>query len=149
MSASSSVYQNYTSFDSKFAIDGIWPVPAENATLNIFASDREDYPWFVWHLHNRSNVIAISITDRFYDIGDNLENIEVRAGTTSIDRNHRGKIEMNDYCGTFQGPGENKHVYVVMCEKEIVADYITIQTMNKNSILVISEIEVITKQNGK
>ena len=142
------MYQNYTSFASTYAIDGIWPVHAENKSLNIFASSREDYPWLEWHLQNRSIIIGISITDRFYDVGDNLQKIEIRAGTTSIDRNHKGKIEMNQYCGIFRGPGKNKRVYVVMCEKDIIADYVTVQKMETKSILVISEIEIITKKDG-
>ena len=116
--------------------------------MNIFSSSREDYPWLEWHLPTRSKIVGISITDRFYDIGDNLENIEIRAGTTSIDTNHRGKIIMNQFCGSFRGPGKNKRVYVVMCKEEIMADYITLQRMETDSILVISEIEIITEQEG-
>ena len=36
-----------------------------------------------------------------------------------------------------------------MCEKEIMADYITIQAVETNSILVLTEIETITKKDCK
>ena len=149
-SIASSVYQNISSkFSSNFAIDGLWPVHKENASLNMFASAREDWPWLEWHLPGPSYVVGVSITDRFYDIGDNLENIEIRAGTTSINSMLKGKIVANELCGILKGPGENKRVYTVMCENEILADYITLQRMETNSTLVISEIETITRENGK
>ena len=97
----------------------------------------------------RSHVIGVSITDRFYDIGDNLENIEIRAGSTSIDSTIMGRIAINELCGILKAPGENKRVHVIMCEKEITANYITVQRMEANSTLVISEIEIITKEEGK
>ena len=149
-SISSSVYQNISSkFSPDFATDGSWPIHRENTSLTIFSSEREDWPWLEWHLGSRSYVIGISIADRFYDVGDNLENVEIRAGTTSIDARLKENITENEFCGVFKGPGENYRVYIVMCENEIVADYITLQRLDTNSTLVVSEIEIITRENGK
>ena len=144
------MYLNLTShFGPDFATDGLWPMQGKNTSLTMFSSKREDFPWLEWHLKKREQVIGVSITDRFYDIGDNLENIEIRAGSTSIDSTLMGRIAVNELCGILKAPGKNKRVHVIMCEKEITANYITVQRMEANSSLVISEIEIITKGKGR
>ena len=66
-----------------------------------------------------------------------------------IDTRFRGKIETNKLCGKLGGATNDRRVYVVMCEDEIDAEYLTIQIMATNAKLELNEVEIITIDEGK
>ena len=74
--------------------------------------------------------------------------VEIRAGIDSVAADASKRIKINELCGTFKGPGVNRRVYTVMCKKEIVANYVTLQIVDTDSILQINELEIIPASKG-
>ena len=75
--------------------------------------------------------------------GERLKNVEVRAGLETLPKNHRGKINKNKICNTFEGPGEDGKVVTIRCDSLIKADYITVQILGNDSILEVNEMDLI------
>ena len=65
-----------------------------------------------------------------FDFGHMLRNVEVRVGTQTLDKNFKGKIEENELCGEFKGPGESARIYTIRCTEAIWSDYITVQLIS-------------------
>jgi len=106
-------------------------------------------PWIQWHLPNTTNMIGIMISSRNRELSDALRHLEIRAGTSFVGKDFKGKMTINELCGTFKGPGKDRRVYTVMCGKEIQAEYVTLQILDLDSVLEINELEIITKSQGK
>ena len=128
----------------KNAIDGLW----SDTDGLLFQSKEENMPWIQWHLPNTTSVAGIMISSRNRHSEGYLKHLEVRAGTSFVEADFTGKMKINDLCGTFDGPGKDRRVYTIMCEKEIKADYVTLQILDLNSILQVNELEIITKSQG-
>ena len=92
---------------------------------------------------------GVKITNRKDCCGSRLSDVEVRAGNTALQSNFTGKITANKICGKFEGPGRNGENYTIDCEEEIMAEYVTIQIIDDNALLNISEIQIQTGYNGK
>ena len=109
-------------------------------------------PWLQWPLGSRTTMIGITISNPNYNTsnggGENLRNVEIRAGLGHLGPDFKGKISKNEICGKFEGPGDSRRAYTIMCEKEIVADYVTLQILDDNANLQINELEIITKSEG-
>ena len=114
-----------------------------------FSTAKENYPWFQWHLPNRTQVVGIVLSNTYNGKGNLLQNVEIRAGTTPTDIQFNGKITTNKFCGKLDKASNDRRVYTVMCKNDVDADYVTIQIMDKNAKLELNEIEVITKSEGK
>ena len=143
----SSTYLNDTArWGPENAIDGLW----SSSPGYLFRSNEEDMPWIQWHLPKSTNVAGIMISNRNSDGGELLKHVEIRAGSAFLDQSlgFTGKININELCGTFVGPGSDRRVYTVMCEKEILADYVSLQILDLKATLQINELEIITKAQG-
>jgi hypothetical protein len=116
-----------------------------------------------WNLPNRTKVFGVSISNE-YGISqfnnnthkNDLVNFEVRAGLRSVSELsdfspgiHKGKIAINELCGTIEIRGGEDRVYPIICSKSILADYITIQMIDDNAMLQINELEVIKDADSK
>ena len=95
-----------------------------------------------------SNEYGISKFRNNTHIND-LVKYEVRAGLSSLPEAHTGKIAINQLCGQIEIRGGEDRVYPVICEKSILADYITIQVIDDNALLQINELELIKDTDGK
>ena len=80
---------------------------------------------------------------------NDLVKFEVRAGLSSLPETHKGKIAINQLCGKIEIRGGEDRVYPVICDKSILADYITIQVIDDNAMLQINELEIIEDTVGK
>ena len=105
-------------------------------------------PWLQWHLPEKENVVGITISIPSVG-GELLRNVEVRAGLTNVNPEHKGKISENKFCGKFVGPGGNRRAYTILCESKISANFITIQMLEENSQLQINELELVTSSTGR
>ena len=106
-------------------------------------------PWIQWHLPNTTNMIGVMISSRNRYTNDQLKHLEIRAGTSFVEKDFTGKMKINELCGTFDGPGKDRRVYTIMCTTDIKADYVTLQILDLNATLQINELEIITKSQGK
>ena len=112
-------------------------------------------PWLQWHLPNQTLVAGLSLSDE-YGISpfnnkshkNDLINIEVRAGSSLIRKDYKGRITLNKLCARIEIRGGEDRVYPIICAKSILADYITIQMMDDNAMLQINELEVIEHSEG-
>ena len=104
-------------------------------------------PWLQWHLPAKTKIIGLTISTPYtYIGGEQLRNVEVRAGATNVDSSLKGRIAVNKLCGKFTGPGANRRAYTIVCENSIPADFITLQTLKNNATLQINELELITSE---
>ena len=104
-------------------------------------------PWLQWHLPQKENVVGVTISTASVG-GELLRNVEIRAGTTKLHPEYRGKILVNQLCGKFIGQGGNRRAYTILCESKILADTITIQLLEDSSQLQINELELVTFSTG-
>ena len=142
--SSSTFEDDRAKWGPQLAIDGQW----SEISRDFFSSKSEDFPWLVWHLSSTTKIIGITVSDRNKGSGENLKMVEIRAGKTSVSSRVQGKITDNELCGKFEGPGENNRVYTIMCGNPILAKYISLQILDKNSTLQINELELITDAQG-
>ena len=95
----------------------------------------ECYPWLMVQLTNEYqsvNLQSVKIFNRVDCCGDQLRDIEVRAGTTKLLPDHRGRIPYNVWGGEFKGPGVTGNAYTINCNPAytpIQASVVTIQIM--------------------
>ena len=75
------------------------------------------------------NISSVSIVNRKDSNGWRLANIEVRAGINEFKDSSNGekKVDINQVCGRFMGPGDNGKTYTINCDTAILATYVTIQ----------------------
>ena len=142
--ASSTYKDNDDKWGPHNAIDGLW----SDTTTYFFSSKKEHMPWLQWRLHNQTKIAGVVISNRNQMGGENLVDVEIRAGIDSVAADASKRIKINELCGTFKGPGANRRVYTVMCKKEIVANYVTLQIVDTDSILQINELEIIPASKG-
>ena len=114
----------------------------------MFSSKTEHFPYIQWHLANRTKIRGIVISNPNRQGGENLKDVEIRAGLAYVDDSATGKLRLNDYCGRYEGPGSNRRAYTIMCDKDIEADYITLQILDNNATLQINEMEIIKASEG-
>ena len=78
-----------------------------------------------------------------------LRDIEVRAGSSFVDGEFSGIITTNKICGSFKGPGHEGGIYTIKCTSNIIADVITVQLKDDDSLLQISSMHVEKGKTGK
>ena len=94
-------------------------------------------------------MLGISLTTRSDCCGERLRDVQMRAGKNPVDKDYRGIIRINSLCGKFAGPGETARDHSVICDKPIIADYVTIQILDDRAILALNEIRIETVSHGK
>ena len=92
---------------------------------------------------------GITIKNRIDCCGDHLRDVEIRAGKLPLSTNRNGRINVNEICGTLPGPGEDGENYTIECEKEIDAEYVTVQILDDTAILSINDISILTGHGSK
>ena len=77
--------------------------------------------------------------------GDRFKNVEVRAGSDDIktDAKFSGTITINHLCNKFSGTAQAGRAETIYCSSPIMANYITVQILDDDSILEINEMDVI------
>ena len=75
------------------------------------------------------NISSVSIVNRKDSNGWRLANIEVRAGINEFKDSSNGekKVDINQVCGRFLGPGEDGKTYYINCDTAILAKYVIVQ----------------------
>lgn len=127
----------------EFAIDGHW----SNSLERMFVSNKENMPWFQWHLPNHEDIIGIYISDvNGYKKFETK--IEVRAGINQVDSDFKGKIGINTLCKQMPIFGGEDKVHSVICDKHILAEFVTIQIIDANTTIQINELEIIRNSEG-
>ena len=103
---------------------------------NYFHSaTNEDHPWLQIHIPTQATIKAVTLVNRGVRAkrsvgGEELQNVEVRAGSSPLPPGHSGPITINTVCGTFAGPGVTGENHTITCNTPIVdADYVTVQIM--------------------
>ena len=138
---SSSVFQsNQILYEAKFAIDGRYldDFPDNmKSKAKFFQTNEEDYPWIQWKLPSLTNVKGVTL-----NFGSSIRDVEVRAGNFSVHPNYRGKIDRNIVCDIFNGPSEVGEDYDLFCGDVILAEYVTIQTLDDKTRLSINEMKI-------
>ena len=149
----SSIYKDQRDrYSPRFAVDGEW----STRSYNVYTSKIEKMPWLQWNLPNKTKIKGVSMSNE-YGISkfknnthkNDLVKFEVRAGLSSLPETHKGKIAINQLCGKIEIRGGEDRVYPVICDKSILADYITIQVIDDNAMLQINELEIIEDTVGK
>ena len=103
------------------------------------------YPWFVAKFSSTVKLVSIKIWNRQDCCGERLQNVEVRAGTIAIDPAFSGRITANTLCGSFVGPGATSGVYTITCQTPIVANLVSLQTIDStDSYIQAAELEFAT-----
>ena len=74
---------------------------------------------------------------------------EIRAGLDSIPFGTKSKISTNTICGEFLATDNTRRVHTVRCVENILAEYVTLQIVEKASKIAINEIEIIPTKEGK
>ena len=110
-------------------------------------------PWLQWKLPSRTHVVGVSISDvsqssKFDNKTHKTElvNYEIRAGLSSLPKNHQGEIVLNTLCGRVEIRGGEDRVYPIVCNESILADYLTVQVRDDNAMLKINELEIIKEK---
>ena len=147
ITSSSTRQDQEAEFGPQNAIDSHWANDRYN-DYKSFASKTESMPWIQWRLPNRTNIMGLVVSmphaDGPYDLGaSNFKNVEIRAGLEKIDSKARGPLTANTVCGKFDGPGVNRRAYLIVCDKNIVADFVSVQLLDNNATLSINELEII------
>ena len=106
-------------------------------------------PWLQLRLNNRTNIMGVVISTPNKDGpnshgGNNFRNVEIRAGLEHISSQFRGQLTVNTVCGKFKGPGINRRAYLIVCDENIEADFVTVQILDDNATLSINELEIIS-----
>lgn len=140
---SSSTYgRDLRTYGPQHAIDYRVQKRGDAAVNRIFHSAEETYPWLMVELTNTVDLQSVQIFNRADCCGDRLRDIEVRAGTTKISPDFRGRITNNIECGTFAGPGADGANYNITCYPPIKANVVTIQIVSSGvQLLQINEVE--------
>ena len=116
---------------------------------NFFQSKKEDFPWIQWKLPMQFIIRGVNITLPTAWSSQRHRNIEVRAGMATTEAEFAGKIEVNKKCGEYKGPSEAGGEYSIMCAEPILADFVTVQLLDDNSVLRIDELRILKDVNSK
>ena len=118
-----------------------------------FKSKKEDFPWVQWKLPRKVSIAGITLVGRDCPSKSPdcpvLRDIEVRAGTSFVDDNFTGIIAKNKLCGSFEGPGDEGGIYTINCKNTILADVITVQLKDDDSVLQISSMHAEKDEKGE
>ena len=148
---SSSIRRNQKpNYGPQFAVDNMWSFDCVECE-NTFISKKEDSPWLQWHLQLKRNISGVRIS--FSKVVDNKQSSKTYIIRTANDpvlfKNNR-VLAKNDVCGKLivDFPVDERKVYTIMCNKNLLAEYITIQSVDKSTTLAINEIEIIYSNEG-
>ena len=111
----------------------------------------EPYPWLQITLGRERVISSVTIVNRIDSFGWRLANLEIRTGFIEL-KNISGaeKININQICGVFDGPGENGQLYNIDCETPVPSKYVTLQIVSNvtfpedtpNRILQLNEVQI-------
>ena len=123
---------------TQFAIDG------KIATGNnlFFHSSTEDYPWLQIKVTGPQEVSVLKIVNRHGCCGNKLQNVEIRAGLNPVTSGFKGLLTQNEKVGFFTGPGVDGGTYNITFEARLTALYVTLQIIDRDSILQVNEATV-------
>ena len=91
-------------------------------------------------------VSGVEIVLRYNNMKYTLErfqNIEVRAGMTSVPDGLKGRITVNTKVGFFPGPASNGQTFIIKFDKRVLAKYITLQNIGEDVFLEINEVTIL------
>ena len=149
---SSSILRNQEqNYGPQFAIDGMWSFECVKCE-DTFISKKEDSPWLQWHLPIKTNVSGLRIS--FSNVGDKTKSSKtfiIRTANEPVLFKKNRVLAKNDICGKFivDFPTDERQVHTIMCNTSLLAEYITIQSIDKSTMLGINEIEIISSNEGK
>ena len=86
---------------------------------------------------------GVTIVPRYDYDTKRFQNIEFRAGMTTVVDGFKGKLTINEKVGFFTGPAAPGQNYTILFDKTVLAKYITIQRMEENTILEINEVTLL------
>ena len=121
-----------------FAIDGKISTIFEY----FFHSKRENYPWFQLWIPE-GNVTGVTIVPRYDYDTQRFQNIEFRAGMTTVVDGFKGRLTINEKVGFFTGPAVPGENYTITFDTTVLAKYITIQRMQESAVLEINEVTLL------
>ena len=89
------------------------------ASSGFFESEEEDNPWLQIRIIP-AMISSVRIINRNDKHGDRLRNLVIRAGP------HSGPLT-NEIVGKFEGPGKTGAEHVIDLDRNVLAEYITVQ----------------------
>ena len=118
---------------------------------DVFSSEKENNPWFQWHLPVIRNISGVSIS--FSNVGDMTrfyKNFVIRVANDPVLFKKHRVLAKNEVCGSLivEFPVDERKVYTVNCQNSLTAEYITIQSLDKSTKLGINEMEIILTDEG-
>ena len=134
----SSTNENLLYLSKWFAID-------DSLNISCFVSNKEMHPWYQLTLPEERMIHTVTIYNRKDMLGENLRDVEIRAGFDDATKGQYPLSQINKKCAFFKGPGETGKHYEFPCEDgSIEAKYVTIQILaTEPEHLQIREIELI------
>ena len=145
---SSSILRNQKqNWGPQFAIDGVW----SSERHEIFASKKEDFPWLQWHLPVKRNLSGVRVS--FSNVGETKKSSKtfiIRIANDPVLFKKNRVLVKNEVCGKLivDFPADDRKVYTIMCQNTLLAEYVTIQSVEKSMTLGINEIEIISAHDG-
>ena len=124
---------------TQYVVDGLI---AMNTTNEFFLSKQENYPWFQLQLASEITINGINISMAVNYTHTGWE-VEVRAGSTSVESGFNQKIDINTVCRKFV-THKSIQKYNIICNAPIISKFLTIQVIRKQSVLGMDEVETIT-----
>ena len=148
---SSSIRRNQKqNYGPEFAVDNMWSFDCVQCE-NTFISRKEDSPWLQWHLPVKRNISGVRVS--FSNVVDNNQKSKtfiIRTANNPVLFKKNRVLAKNDVCGKLivDFPVDERMVYTIMCKMNLLAEYITIQSVDKSTKLAINEIEIISSNEG-
>ena len=121
------------------------PLQAFTNPLSHFTSKSEMFPWLEMTLTTTITIQAVEITNRADCCGENLRNLEVRAGLDEIAGTAGERLDVNEVCGVLDGPGATGARYRVECSLNQQTDHVTLQILEQAELQV-AKVVLITGQ---
>ena len=149
---SSSVRRNQKqNYGPQFAVDNMWSFDCVQCE-NTFISQKEDSPWLQWHLPVKRNISGVRVS--FSNVVDNYQlskTYVIRTADDPVLFKKNRVLAKNEVCGKLivDFPVDERKVYTIMCKTNLLAEYITIQSVDKSTMLGINELEIISSNEGK
>ena len=148
---SSSIRRNQKqNYGPQFAVDNMWSFDCVQCE-NTFISRKEDSPWLQWHLPVKRNISGVRVS--FSNVVDNNQLSKtyiIRTADDPVLFKKNRVLAKNEVCGKLivDFPVDERKVYTIMCKTNLLAEYITIQSVDKSTKLAINEIEIISSNEG-
>ena len=148
---SSSIRRNQKqNYGPQFAVDNMWSFDCVQCE-NTFISRKEDSPWLQWHLPVKRNISGVRVS--FSNVVDNNQLSKtyiIRTVDNPVLFKKNRVLAKNEVCGKLivDFPVDERKVYTIMCKINLLAEYITIQNVDKSTKLAINEIEIISSNEG-